>query len=139
MGWFVRATVTYIDSTSELDDPATAQFDERVQQGPAAAKTVTEGDGSELNSNRLYKLVATSAQAVDTTEEPEAGGQGPVPPPDFSVSSLTREVAENARVGHYVGAPVTAMGAISYSLSSGSQDHTFFDIDGNGQNQGKGR
>ena len=44
-------------------------------------------------------------------------------PPSFEVSPLTIEVAENARVGHYVGAPVTAGRAIDYSLTSGSLDH----------------
>ena len=102
-GFYLRAEVTYIDSTSESDDPDTSQVDERVQQADGTAKTPNETDGSETGST-LYKLIATSDQAVDIRDKQDAIDSEHVPP-SFEVSPLTREVAENARVGHYVGAP----------------------------------
>ena len=131
-GFYLRAEVTYIDSTSEADDPDTSQIDERVQQAVGTAKTPSEMDGSETDSSRLYKLMATSDQAVDIRDKEDEEDPTHVPP-SFEVSPLTREVAENARVGHYVGAPVTAERAIAYSLNSGSQDHNAFEINGDGQ------
>ena len=130
-GFYLRAEVTYIDSTSESDDPDTSQVDERVQQADGTAKTPNETDGSETGST-FYKLIATSDQAVDIRDKQDAIDSEHVPP-SFEVSPLTREVAENARVGHYVGAPVTAARAIAYSLTSGSHDHNPFEIDENGQ------
>ena len=131
-GFYLRAEVTYIDSTSEADDPDTSQIDERVQQAVGTAKAPSEMDGSETDSSRLYKLMATSDQAVDIRDKEDEADPTHVPP-SFEVSPLTREVAENARVGHYVGAPVTAERAIAYSLNSGSQDHNAFEINEDGQ------
>ena len=131
-GFYLRAEVTYIDSTSEADDPGTSQVDERVQLADGTAKAPNEMDGSETDSSRLYKLMVTSDQAVDIRDKEDEEDLAHIPP-SFEVSSLTREVAENARVGHYVGAPVTAERVSAYSLTSGSHDHNSFEIDDNGQ------
>ena len=132
-GRYLRAEVTYTDSTSDEDDPATSQLDERVQKpGPTTAKTPDLGDGSGEDSDHVYRLVVTSEQAVNA----EATGTPIVPAsvrPMFSVASFTREVAENAMVGHHVGAPIVAQNATMYSLTSGGHDDTNFTIDGNGQ------
>ena len=47
-------------------------------------------------------------------------------PPEFMTNAYDREVAENARVGDYVGAPITAARAgTSYTLSSSNGDDAF--------------
>ena len=132
-GRYLRAEVTYIDSTSEVDDPATLLLDERVQKtGPPTAKELDVDDGTGQDSDRVYRLVVTSEQAVNS-EGTETTTDPVMPGPRFSLTSVTREVAENAMVGHYVGAPVVAQHATTYALTSGSHDHTNFVIDGNGQ------
>ena len=104
-GHYLRAYATYIDSTSNEDDPHTVTADERTQKldgGAAAPREATMMDGSETDSDRLYRVMVTSDYAVrvdtDTSET--------VGPPEFSADNIQRAVVENAEVGTIVGDPV---------------------------------
>ena len=66
-GHYLRAYATYIDSTSNADDPDTVTADERTQKldgGATVAREATMMDGSETGSDRLYRVMVTSDYAV---------------------------------------------------------------------------
>ena len=104
-GYYLRAYATYIDSTSNEDDPATVTADERTQKldgGATVAREATMLDGSETDSDRLYRVMVTSDYAVRVN----AGTSETVGPPEFSADNIQRAVVENAEVGTIVGDPV---------------------------------
>ena len=101
-GHYLRAYVTYIDSTSNEDDPVTRATDERTQKldgGATVAREATTMDGSETDSDRLYRVMVTSDYAVRV----DSGTSETAGPPEFSADSLERTVVENAEVGTIVG------------------------------------
>ena len=123
-GRFLRVTATYIDSTSEMDDPETGVRDERVQGGEDAAdpdpKAATTGDGvhnlalgsdgnpeAATDPEMLFRVMATSTNAVRV--DPDDPTQ--MTPVAFAEASYERMVIENAEVNTIVGAPIMAMGA----------------------------
>ena len=139
-GYYLRATATYLDTTSEADDPETPLLDERVQEGTndsPEAKEATTGDGVhnlDLDGNgepvlttdsaMLFRVVVTSDNAV--REDPQGPTQ--VTQPAFDAASYERIVMENAEVGTIVGAPVQV---------TGEKDVTFtYDLDGTLSNDG---
>ena len=116
-GAYLRVTATYIDTTSDMDDPSTP-LDERVQKNPngdTVAKDATMGDGvydpdgdaqdgETAPFDNIFRVMATSAFAVRV----EPGAPGEVTDPGFSAAPYERIVAENAEVGTLVGGPVPA-------------------------------
>ena len=64
-GHYLRVTSTYIDSTSEPDDPRTTHLDERVQKLEGTAVTAkTAGDLDA--ADRLYRVTSTTVYSVST-------------------------------------------------------------------------
>ena len=141
-GYYLRVTATYIDTTSEMDNPNTGTRDERVQkevtgQPPATdAKKATRGDGLTAPSDesppvdKVFRVMATSAFAVRV----EPGTPGEVMDPEFSDASYERMVVENAEVGTIVGEPVRAEQengvTLKYDLeATESSDNNYFTID----------
>ena len=51
-GYYLRAIATYIDATSEMDDPDTGAIDERVQVSATEAYMATRGDGGFHSDDR---------------------------------------------------------------------------------------
>ena len=51
-GMFLRATATYLDTTSDMDDPDTGTFDERVQ------KSATDAQDPKMRANRETPITA---------------------------------------------------------------------------------
>ena len=134
-GKHLRATATYVDTTSDEDKPGTPELDERVQKegqglnATPAPKTPDGTDGAGDTSDRLYLVTADSEFTVRVKEGDVDIGSTPTAPV-FPVGPVTREVAENARIGDYVGAPVRAAGVGNmYTLGSGVGDHLKFQID----------
>ena len=127
-GMFLRAVVSYTDTLSQEDDQeGTPQLDERVQK--LLDTDVTPKDPT-VSGDLLYTEEATTAHAVVMRSEDDGGnGGGPMATgPSFPTASVNRTVAENARVGDYVGAPVVATGAdLTYAFASG--DIAYFVID----------
>ena len=107
-GHYLRAYATYIDSTSHADDPDTYDVDERTQKmngtGYAVPREATMRDGSEEDSDRLYRVMATSDYAVRA--DPDGPATDDTGTPAFDGLELERTVAENAEVGTIVGDPV---------------------------------
>ena len=105
-GRYLRAYATYIDSTSNEDDPHTVSTDERTQKldgGVTAPREATMLDGSEADSDRLYRVMVTSDYAVRVdAETSETAG-----PPEFRSDNFERTVVENAEVGTIAGGPVS--------------------------------
>lgn len=99
-GHYLRVTATYIDSTSDSDDPHTTNIDERVQRLEGAIVTAkTAGD---LDApDRLYRVTSTSVYSVRSAETDDDRT-----PAGFEHPSYDREVAENSETGTIVGAPV---------------------------------
>ena len=147
-GAYLRVTATYIDTTSEMDDPETGTRDERVQKldnTGTAAKDATMGDGvtdpdgdaqgGETSPfDNVFRVMATSAFAVRV----EPGTPGVVMDPEFSTASYERMVMENAEVGTLVGEPILAeaeMGVtFEYDLeATETNDNNYFTIDNYGQ------
>ena len=140
-GAYLRVTATYIDTTSDMDDPETGTRDERVQESTEVAntsdaKTATMGDGVFVPTGEIepldsvFRVMATSAFAVreDPTTPP------PVMAPEFAESSYEVTVMENAEVGSIVGMPIRATGAnvFTYDLeSTETNDNSYFTIDEN--------
>ena len=135
-GYFLRATATYIDMTSEMDDPDTVDIDERTQEvtgGQTNAKVPVMTDGDEDTEDKIYRQMMTSDNAVRFVpkgpEDPDA--------PVFSAASYDRTVTENAEVGSIVGLAVQvdmtdeeAGTTFSYDLDATvSGDNDYFDID----------
>ena len=106
-GHYLRAFATYIDSTSHTDDPDTYDVDERTQKmngtGHASPREATMTDGSETDSDRLYRVMATSDYAVRADPDGSANDTGEMV---FPSQDMERSVAENAEAGTIVGAPV---------------------------------
>ena len=106
-GKYLRATATYIDITSDPDNPDTVNIDERTQKdenndGVPVAKDPTMGDGSATDltgADKLYRQVMTSANAVRV----DAPGVDDPDAPVFSAPSFDRTVTENAETGSIVG------------------------------------
>ena len=106
-GHYLRPYATYIDSTSNEDDPDTPTTDERTQKldgGATVPREATTMDGSEADSDRLYRVMVTSDYAVKV--EPDDSDR--VYAPEFAVPTYERLVVENAEVGTIVGDPVQA-------------------------------
>ena len=134
-GHYLRAIATYIDATSEMDDPDTGAIDERVQELATAAYTPSMGDGTlDDDNDKVFRVYVTSKYAVRV-------GPGGVPEPTdmaFAMDSYELMLAENAEVGSIVGMPVraTATGAasISYHLNATeTDDDNYFMIGPYGQ------
>ena len=140
-GMFLRAMATYIDATSDGDDPTTDTIDERVQDNATTAKTAIEGDGSDAGVDTVYRVMATTEKAVRVadagpgTTDPDATPT----PPTFDPGSYTGMVHENSEVGSLVTMSdmVSAMsGEMSQELMldpQDSDDNKFFTIDAHGQ------
>ena len=104
-GHYLRAYATYTDSTSNADDPDTNTIDERTQKldgGATVPREPTMEDGSETDSDRLYRVMVASDYAVRAEQSPS----GTVATPHFAIANHDRTVVENAEVGTIVGAPV---------------------------------
>ena len=147
-GRFLRVTATYIDTTSDMDDPDTGMRDERVQGGTPTdpdPQVATTGDGVhdlELDSDgdpvvstdvgKVYRVMATTKNAVRV--DPDETTQ--MTPVAFSEASYELTVVENAEVNTIVGGPVMAMGAryLKYDLdATETNDDAYFTIDNYGQ------
>ena len=139
-GAYLRVTATYIDTTSDMDDPETGTRDERVQESTGEAKTATRGDGEFAPTgetapfDKVFRVMATSAFAVRV----EPGPPGVVMPPEFSAASYERMVMENAEVGTLVGGPVLALAetgvTFNYDLdATETNDNNYFTINEYGQ------
>ena len=136
-GMFLRATATYLDTTSDMDDPDTGTFDERVQKSATDAYTATTGDGSTNGDEKVYRVMATTEKAVRVGETDTTG-----PPPDlepsapvFSPVSYTGTVYENSEVGSLVmmSAMVSAGEDQELMLDPLDGDNKYFTIDQHGQ------
>jgi hypothetical protein len=134
---FLRATATYLDTTSDRDLSSTGNVDERVQSDAEGtdsptAKVAEVTNTGDVESN-LYRVVKTSANAVRVSED------SAVATPVFTGAPYEREVAENAETGTIVGLPVSAdyRGSLTYTISNAdANDNKYFTIntdDGNGQ------
>ncbi len=126
-GMFLRAEATYTDTLSASDNSETPRLDERVQK---LDNTTVVAKDPALGDDLLYKVGATSKNAVKGGD-PETPTDPATPlPPAFTAQAFERLVAENARVDDRVGDPVVATGAtIGYTLSSGNdEDHKPFKI-----------
>ena len=144
-GYYLRATATYLDATSDMDNPETAQTDERVQNvtgGNNAAKVphmgdgVTDPDGNPADPvpDKVFRVTATSQNAVRVARS----RPGQPTDPAFEMASYERTVAENAEVGSIVGEPVMVMPEMGitfgYSLEeTETNDNNYFMIDSYGQ------
>ena len=134
-GFYLRAIATYIDATSEMDDPDTGAIDERVQESDTAAYTPTTGDGTE--TDKVFRVYITSKYAVRVGP----GGTPDQPDMAFAMESYEFMLAENAEVESIVGMPVRATGAgrISYDLNATeTDDDNYFMIGPYGQIRVKG-
>ena len=136
-GMYLRATATYLDTTSDMDDPDTGTFDERVQKSATDAYTATTGDGSTNGDEKVYRVMATTEKAVrvkepdPTTTEPDTGPSAPV----FSPVSYTGTVYENSEVGSLVmmSTMVSAGEDQELMLDPLDGDNKYFAIDRHGQ------
>ena len=145
-GDYLRVTATYIDTTSDPDDPDTGTRDERVQKEatdqtpPTDAKEATRGDGvtapiGETSAgDKVFRVMVTSAFAVRV----EPGPPSEVTDPEFSAAPYERMVAENAEVGSLVGEPVLAEmeKGVKFKYDLGAtetNDNNYFTIDNYGQ------
>ena len=148
-GRFLRVTATYIDTTSDMDDPDTGMRDERVQGGTPTdpdPQVATTGDGVhdlELDSDgdpvvstdvgKVYRVMATTKNAVRV--DPDETTQ--MTPVAFFEASYELTVVENAEVNTIVGGPLRAMGAttsLKYDLdATETNDDAYFTIDNYGQ------
>ena len=145
-GYYLRATATYLDATSDMDNPGTATTDERVQNvtdGDNAAKVPHMGDGvtdpdtgdaASPVPDKVFRVMVTSKNAVRVAP----GETGQPTGPAFEMASYERTVAENAEVGSIVGEPVMVMYekdvTFGYSLDdTETNDDNYFMIDSYGQ------
>ena len=131
-GDYLRATVTYLDSTSVEDDLTTPDVDERVQVAGPVFKPVTNADpaGAASDMGGLYRVVVTSEHAV------QASASRDDDMPTFAEPLYQRSVFENAEEGSIVGIPVTADygSLVVYSLErDDTADNRYFEIDATGQ------
>ena len=134
---FLRATATYIDTTSDTDKGSTGMVDERVQMGtdddPMAktASTTKTGIATVTVNNatvdmKLYRVMVTSANAVRVAEPTVSDT------PAFPGAPYERMVAENSQTGALVGLPVMADydDPVMYSINNiDANDNMNFEID----------
>ncbi len=117
-GKLLRVKVVYVDPMGPRDNPGTAA-DERI--GPRRTNGIPWGPRTIRMATSNSVRVAPGAQTI----------------PVFPQATYTRSVAENARMGDYVGDPVVANdpdnGSLTYSLSGTSGQATYFNIDNYGQ------
>ena len=122
-GHHLRAVATYIDLMSPPDAPSTAG-DERIGERRLRGVLVP-------NPRMVRARTANAVRAA-----PEA-----LVTPVFENTPYTRMLAENARIGDYVGSPVVAMdpdsppGELAYRLTGSTR---YFSIDNYGQIKVKG-
>ena len=137
-GMFLRATATYLDTTSDPDNPDTENIDERVQESGPTAKTAVTTDGTDANEDNVYRVMATTDKAVRVSP----GGPGTTDPdmpdvaPTFDPGSYTGTVYENSEVGSLVtmSAAVSAGEGQALVLDPNrADDNKFFQIDMYGQ------
>ncbi len=133
-GATLRVTATYIDVTSDVDDPDSATVDERVQGTGPVAKVADTGDGSAAGATRLYRVMATSENAVRVAPGDPSATDDPV----FEMASYDRTVAENAETNTLVGEPVTVNPernvTFNYNLDATvTNANAYFTIDNHGQ------
>ena len=126
VGHYLVAQATYIDAASQMDMSTTPSHDERVQT--ESAGTVTAKMPVRDNTADAVYIVDAVTTTVVKAGDVDDGTDDMMMPPEFTRASYTLEVAENARVGHYVGGPVMAARVDSYDLVSSE-----FEIDGEGQ------
>ena len=139
-GMFLRATATYIDTTSQEDNPDTELIDERVQATATKAKTATMGDGTTDGGGTegsVYRVMETTDKAVRVADIGPGTTDPSLPPsaPAFDPGSYTGTVYENSEVGSLV------MMSSAVSATSGglmldpldSDDNKFFTINEHGQ------
>ena len=100
-GFYLRATATYTDITSNPDVMGTTGFDERTQTSATVARTATGTDGTG-DDDKVYRVMAVSKNAVRVGPDPDPT----VDPPQFAMSSNDRMVVENAEAESIVGDPV---------------------------------
>ena len=130
-GHFLRVTATYIDSTSDVDDPRTTRLDERVQKLEGSTVTAKTA-GDRRAPDRLYRVTSTPVHAVKGPDTDEDDSGTPV---GFAQTSYDREIAENAETGTIVGAPVRVQDhsdSTTYVLE-GPYPRDYFTIDRHGQ------
>ena len=139
-GMFLRATATYIDTTSQEDIPDTELIDERVQATDTKAKTATTGDGTTDGGGTegsVYRVMATTDKAVRVADTGPRTTDPSVPPsaPAFDPGSYTGTVYENSEVGSLVmissAVSATSGGLMLDPLDS--DDNKFFTINEHGQ------
>ena len=144
-GKYLRASATYIDITSDVDDPDTRNIDERTQKGAdpdpvADADPVAKDPELENNPDKLYRVTVVSKNAVRVAPPSEEEDDAP----QFSAASFDRTVAENAENGSIVGVPVQVVPELdkdgkpkttfTYKLDDTiTNDHTLFYIESHGQ------
>ena len=107
------------------DDPDTT-YDDRVQSADNAAKEPVDDDGTDSASTRLYRVMATSHNAVESVIP------GGIPP---AAVTIDIELVENAETGSIVGEPLRQhqdLNGESYELGTGG-DNALFTIDEYGQ------
>ena len=136
-GMFLRATATYLDTTSDMDDPDTGNVDERVQDSATDAYTAITGDGSAEGVDKVYRVMATTEKAV-RVGKPDTTGPPPdldPPAPVFSPVSYTGTVYENSEVDSLVmmSAMVSAGEDQKLMLDPLDGDNRYFTIDPHGQ------
>ncbi len=138
-GDYLRATATYIDTTSDMDDPDTRTVDERVQDSATEAYTATMGDGvfvptgETTPADKVFRVRVTSKFAVrvapGVTPEQTA--------PAFPMESYEMTLVENAEVGSIVGEPIMVEPEdviFQYDLdATETNDDDYFTIDQYGQ------
>ena len=132
-GYYLRAIATYIDTTSEMDDPDTGAIDERVQKSDTAAYTPSMGDGTlDTDNDKVFRLSVTSEYAVRV----RPGGTPEQTAPEFTMESYELKLFENAEVGSIVGTPlygeVMGDGVFTFDLdATETDDDNYFTIDKN--------
>ena len=145
-GMFLRAVATYIDSTSDPDDPDTNNIDERVQSAANTAKVATMGDGDgETSADEAADTAVTVYRVMATTEKavraPDTGDTTTTPPmdpvaPTFDPGSYTGMVYENSEVGSLVMMSDMVSAGMDQALMldpADSEDNKYFTIDEHGQ------
>ena len=130
-GYFLRVSATYIDSTSDPDDPRTTHLDERVQK-LEGSRVMAKVAGDSRAADRFYRVSSTSPYAVrgGSTEQDDG-----VTPAGFAHTLYEREVTENAETGTIVGEPVRVRDhtdSTTYELT-GPFPPGYFTIDRHGQ------
>ena len=142
-GHYLRATATYTDITTVMDDSTTVRVDERTQTDdddddtPEAKTPDLQGVAADDEAaDDLYRVrvISKNAVRVDPSDAPD------VEAPEFSASSYDRRVSENAETGSIVGDAIQAVPELDddgnpktsfeYTLEDTvTGDDTYFTID----------